>query len=266
MTFMAGNTESGLTQSRRPELQQSNAILLITRPAPKAHGFAQRVAGDLPAGAQTIVSPVLRIVPVDGRVDLNGVSGLVISASSALPFVPADAVGRQFSAYCVGRNTTQTARDAGLKAQFCGETAQDLINTILQDSPGGRLLHLRGTHARGDIANSLTNGGQPCGEAIVYDQIPQELSHVAHQALVGPHPVVVPVFSPRSAAVLGQQAIDARAPIVLVALSPAVAEAWSGPVPAETLCAARPDAASMQTAVKRAFIAAERLEGLPGPS
>jgi uroporphyrinogen-III synthase len=65
--------------------------------------------------------------------------------------------------------------------------------------PDAPLLHLRGRHARGDIAGQLGAAGLPVREQIVYDQKSLPLSDAALACLKGPAPVIVPLFSPRSA-------------------------------------------------------------------
>jgi uroporphyrinogen-III synthase len=64
--------------------------------------------------------------------------------------------------------------------------------------------------------------------------------------------VIAPLFSPRSAALLSGSALQGvRAPLLVAALSPAVAEAWSGPAPAALEVADRPEAAALLAAMER---------------
>jgi uroporphyrinogen-III synthase len=100
-------------------------------------------------------------------------------------------------AFCVGDRTAAAARLAGFAATSAQGDAAALLALILSDPPGP-LLHLRGQDTRGDLARRLSARGVPA-----------------------------PLFSPRSAAILGAECvrIAATAPIHVVALSPAVAEA-----------------------------------------
>lgn len=61
---------------------------------------------------------------------------------------------------------------------------------------------------------------------VVYDQLSQPLSDAARQALAGMAPVILPLFSPRSARILSEQVTQARAPLWLVPISPAAAARW----------------------------------------
>ena len=68
--------------------------------------------------------------------------------------------------------------------------------------------------------------------------------------LQGPSPVILPIFSPRSARLLAVELrrVAAIAPIWLAALSAAVAEAFDFPT-VFTEIATRPESAAMQAAV-----------------
>jgi uroporphyrinogen-III synthase len=69
--------------------------------------------------------------------------------------------------------------------------------------------------------------------------------------LQDPRPVILPIFSPRSARLLAAELrrVAAKAPIWLAALSPAVAEAFDFPT-VYTEIATRPDSPAMLQAVQ----------------
>ena len=82
----------------------------------------------------------------------------------------------------------------------------------------------------------------------VYDQQALPLSAAGRALLRGQAPVVLPLFSPRSARLAAQAARDAAAPLWLAAISAAAAAAWGqagGPVPARRVVADAPDAGGM---------------------
>jgi uroporphyrinogen-III synthase len=68
--------------------------------------------------------------------------------------------------------------------------------------------------------------------------------------------VLLPLFSPRSAALASEMAGDAAAPILLAALSPAVAREWAGPAPVAAETAERPVSAAMIGAIANVIAAA----------
>jgi uroporphyrinogen-III synthase len=97
------------------------------------------------------------------------------------------------------------------------------------------------------VAARLAALGLPAAEAVVYDQRPQPLTPAARAWLAGARPVIVPLFSPRSAALFAAEAAGAAAPLRIAALSAAVAAA--APPAALLAVAARPDAAAMSDLV-----------------
>ena len=234
-----------------------NATLLLTRPQDAAERFAARIQV---AGARIVISPILRLRAVEADPLDGQTNGLVITSAAAVRFGKSLIQGQRV-AYCVGHRTTEAARAAGLHAQQAGQNAEGLISSLLARPPVGPLCHLRGRHSRGNVAARLTAGGLRCTERVVYDQVEQALTPAARAALQGAGPIVLPLFSPRSAVLLSGQAAGSTASLHLVAISPAVAESWRGPAPASLEIAARPDGAAMAQAVARAIDAVQRLEG-----
>jgi uroporphyrinogen-III synthase len=215
--------------------------LLLTRPRAQSDRFAAMCRPRLPQ-VGIVISPILEIEPIGTPPDLRGYRGLILTSENALTAlsqpVPADLV-----AYCVGDRTAEAARQAGLTAHSVGGSAEDLYAALA--GAEGPLLHLHGVHARGELASRLTEAGTPTEEAVVYDQLPRPLSGPAKALLSGTSPVLLPLFSPRSARLLSDAAKNAVAPLFLAAMSEAVAAAWAGPAPALVRSAERPAAPAM---------------------
>ena len=236
--------------------------LLLTRPRPQAERFAQAFAERFGPAIRIVISPLLRIEPQQGALPpLSDYSGLVFSSRNGVQSLAGMSDDRRLPAYCVGARTAEAARAIGLRAEFCGADADALVARLAQAAPGGRLLHLRGAHARGGIAERLSASGQPCDEAVIYDQIPQKLSPEALDLLTGEGLVLLPLFSPRSARLAAQATAGATAPLALASMSRAVTEAWAGPLPVLLRQAAHPDAAAMLDALGALIAAARHLEG-----
>lgn len=210
-------------------------IVLLTRPLADLRGFAARL-GDVPV----VISPILRIVPVDH-------DAAAAAAAPALVFTSRHAVafggpGRGRVAYCVGAGTAAMARKAGFRVIEGPGDAAGLIPLLRSaDLP---LLHLRGRY----LARDLDVPGM-----VVYDQQPQALSEQAMAVLAGDRPVLLPLFSPRSARLVSRAAAGARAPLQAVAISAAVAAAWDGPR-ADMEIAAHPDADLMLAAINQLLL------------
>lgn len=212
-------------------------ILLMTRPGDDSESTAARI------GADVIVAPILQIVPVDH-------DGAALAQAPGLVFTSAHAVasagpGRGRPAICVGERTGQVARDAGF-AVIQGAGTADSLAPLIAASPVP-LVHPHGRH----LAQRLAVPG-----VVVYDQRPQPLTARARAALMGARPVVVPVYSPRSARLLAGMAAGARAPLWLVAISDAAAAAWTAPA-ARRAVADQPSGRAMDAAI-RAMLAAEQ--------
>lgn len=230
--------------------------ILLTRPADAAARFAEKLRarlGDVPI----VISPLLRIewrqAPLPGGTPIftspNGVEG----------FLRAGGVARG-ACWCVGEATARAARAAGFAARASGGDAAALTADILASGETGPFAHLRGVHIAADLAATLRESGCVVEEAVVYDQIAQNLSDEALALLNGGNPVVLPLFSPRTA---GQFAREHRgaAPLFVATMSAAVSKAL-GPFEPVRICqAARPDAAAMADAAERLFAAALHLEG-----
>ena len=133
---------------------------------------------------------------------------------------------RDLPAWCVGEATTAAARAQGWDAECAGRDAEDLVQTLIARRPDAPLIHLRGVHARGDIAARLSAAGIETREAVIYDQRLLPLVPQAVQALAGTEPVIVPLFSPRAARHFASLATG-RAPVFIAAMSHAVAKSVS---------------------------------------
>ncbi|MCV2882137.1 uroporphyrinogen-III synthase [Actibacterium sp. XHP0104] len=236
-------------------MTQGPTPIILTRPWEQGQEFAARLADVLP-GTPVILSPVMRIEPLPAD-NLPEAEAVILSSTNAVPAV----AGQRIVAYCVGPRTARAAQEAGLQAVDCGGDAEALVATLTHIAPKGRLLHLRGEHARGEICARLNAAGLRCDEQVVYRQVPQELSRNARDALAGAGPVVLPLFSPRSARLLSARCADARAGLVLVAISEAALQAWESPAPRHAVVAQKPNAEAMLQAITALFAAPGRLEG-----
>lgn len=184
--------------------------LLLTRPRDASRRFAAQVAY---LGLPVVIAPVLRIVPVEhDTARLAAARGLVFTSVHA---VPAAGAGLGRPAICVGPATADAARAAGFEVtEGPGDAARMMP---LLTGLGAGWLHPHGRH----LAKSL-----PVPGMMVYDQVPQALTDAARDLLVGAAPVLLPLFSPRSARLVAQAAGRARAPLWLAPISAAADAAW----------------------------------------
>lgn len=236
--------------------------LLMTRPHPAAERFVAGLPAALRVQLTVIHAPLLEIVPLAVAVPDEGLRGVIFTSANGVEAAARAGAPTGLPAYCVGEQTAEAARVAGWPPRVTCPDAEHLIAALLRLRPEAPLLHLRGVHARGDIAGRLTAGGIETRALPVYDQRLLPLTAQARAALAATGPVIVPLFSPRTA----RQFADiggGSAPLYLAAISPAAAEAVENMHPAALIVAGHPDAAAMAAAVETLVARASRLEG-PG--
>ena len=222
--------------------------VLLTRPRHAAEAFAERLRA---AGlsAPILIAPVIEIRPLAPLPDPASYPLLVFTSANAV-----SALGRRPDlarrpAWCVGDATAEAAHRAGLDGRSAGGDAGALLDLLFRERPQGPALHLRGRHGVGELAARLTAGGLPTDEAVVYEQEARPLSPEAQALLAADCPVVLPLFSPRSARLVAA-AGPITAPRAIVAISEQVAASWTGG--GSVLVAAAPDATAMTAAVASA--------------
>ncbi len=225
-----------------------DAAVLLTRPKAQSRRFAAALAERFGPGLRVAISPlmVLRVLPAE--LPPGPFAGIVLT-SEAGAMVAGAWNGLPRRAWCVGDRTAAAARAAGFDAVSAQGDAGALIARILASGERGPLLHLRGQDSRGDVAARLSDAGIPTAEAVVYAQAPQPPTAEAHALLTGSPPVVLPLFSPRSALLFRASLAEIRAPLHVAAISPDTADAAHDLRPARLITAARPDAEAMLDAV-----------------
>ncbi|OUD09728.1 hypothetical protein BVC71_07800 [Marivivens niveibacter] len=223
-------------------------ILLLTRPRLDSERFLDAVTNDY-GPIKSVISPVMEIIPLE--VSLPDCDEVILTSANGARQAARLGVPHGTRAWCVGNRTAQVAKQAGLDPISAGKDADALVNLISSEQTR-RLCHLRGTHARGDVAQRLTQLGKNCAEAICYDQRACPPDPDALDAVSGTDPVVLPLFSPRSAVLI--PAI-VNAPVHAIAMSHAVAAELADLGVDTVVVADRPDFDSMVAATCRRLFA-----------
>lgn len=231
-------------------------VLLLTRPRAQSERFAAEAAERL-GHPPVVIAPLIEIAPrpIDRAPAAYGT--LLFTSENGVAAFAAQSGLRDRPAVCVGPRTEAAARAEGFEARWVsaeGGDAEALIRAILAERPPEPLLHLRGSHAAASLRTRLGAAGLACDEAVVYAQNCVPLSPEGVAALKATAPVVLPLFSPRSAALAAEAAAGAAAPLHPVAISEAAAARWVAvrgqqPLPV----AARPDAGAMLVALEGVF-------------
>ncbi|SIO49687.1 uroporphyrinogen-III synthase [Rhodovulum sp. ES.010] len=225
-------------------------LLLLTRPRPQSARFADAFTARFGTGVEIVTAPVMEIVPDDDPVPLDGVDGLIFTSENGVAAFAEVQSDRTLPAWCVGDRTAQAARAAGFATATASDgTATALVRDIAAHAPGGRLLHLRGEHAAGDVVGDLAALGFEVESRVIYRQRAIPLDDAALARAAAAPATLLPLFSPRSASLVGAAFEGRSARLDIVAMSPAVTQAWRGPAPFRLREAARPDAEAMLDAL-----------------
>ncbi len=227
--------------------------LVLTRPDRQSRRFAAELGLDLPVE----IAPVMEIVLSDAG-PVGDARGVIFTSENGVRAAAASGL-RAGEAHCVGANTARAAREAGFEVRQIGRTADELVATLLAAGDVTRpLLHRSGEHTRGEVAERLSAAGLPTEARVVYRQDERALPQALVTRLRNGAPVLLPLFSPRSAALVSAQ-VGCAPGAAVICLSDAVRAACT--LEAETVetCAAPTGDAMREALYRRA--AAKALEG-----
>lgn len=219
--------------------------LILTRPKPASEAFLAALPKTLRARFAPIFSPLIEIIDLNVSVTLTAQDAAIFTSANGVQAAP-KGLGR--TAFCVGTTTTQTAQARGWTAEQAGTDANTLISTLISKNPTQRLVHLSGVHTRGEVAVNLMQAGLNVQHIPLYDQRLCGLTETATNTLLREKQVIVPLFSPRTAAQFVTVA-PRTASVHVVAISNAVAAALGSASLACLAIATRPDAQAMGEAL-----------------
>lgn len=234
-------------------------VIILTRPAPASGSVAQQLRDKL-GDVDVIVAPLLDIRPITGLPPLERYKALIFTSANGVDQFCAQSERRDLPCFAVGEATAARAKEHGLSAEVFGPDAAGMIRTLLAKQVKGPLLHLRGAHARGDIAENLTFSGCQTDDAVIYEQWPVALSDQAKAALTKPNSVIVPLYSPRTARLFAREHAG-QAPLFVAALSSAVAQEVAGLEMRMCMVADKPEAGVMLDCIIALYKAALWVEG-----
>jgi len=227
----------------------NDPIIIFTRPR-KA---SERFCAELGWSGPTVFSPLLDIEFLKVDIDFSACSGVIFSSENAIRAIEPCGGFHGKNAFAVGVRTAERAISLGFNVAVGDGNADQLVDLILQSDVQGKLLYPRGRHASGQIAQRLIAQGLDVTEVIVYEQHEVPLSAQALAALSGTNPVLLPVFSARTAQILSKRllATPPTAPIHLISISNQVAESWDGPDLASSVVAENPSSTGMKLMLMR---------------
>lgn len=227
-------------------------LILLTRPQAQSERFAAALRQQIGA-PEVLIAPLMVAEFMQPEVPPRDWQGLILTSETgaeAARRIAAVGAALPERAYCVGDRTAEAARAAGFAAISAQGAATDLVDDLLARKLAGPLLHLRGKASTGDIAAQLSTAGTETISLVCYEQHPLQAGPGLIAALRETRPVLLPLFSARSAELFRDQVatIVVAAPIWVVAMSAAVAQALHPLVPGRLAVAGRPDGAAMVAA------------------
>ena len=223
--------------------------LLLTRPLAASERFAAAFRTRFGADWPVILSPLMRVEFLSPDLSSAPVDHLVFTSETAVGAYARLARDRRATAWCVGPRTAAAARTAGFAVQDAAGDGRRLAMMIKSSDVAGRILWPHGADVAHDIAADLSADGIKTDGLVVYTQATLDPSPAAMALMEGADPVLLPLFSPRSARLAVRAFGRATAPLLVAALSPAVAAAASPLAPRRMTTAAKPDSESLLEAM-----------------
>lgn len=226
-------------------------ILLLTRPQAASDRFAAEARTALGADWPVLIAPLMRTIWQGALPEMLNLSDVIFTSETALRGFCRLSARRDMRAWCVGARTTAAAERAGFAVCQGPGDAQGLAALIAKTCAAKQLLWPHGKDIARNMDDLLVSVGIETVSAVIYDQQPVPLTAEALTLLSGHMPVLLPLFSPRSAR-LFQKALGAHtvnAPLYLASLGPNVDVAAALLTARHRRVATRPDAASLLMAL-----------------
>lgn len=224
-------------------MAKESRILLLTRPEGASRRFAAAVQGALGDGWRVVISPLMKTRFL--TVPLPDCDTLVFTSETAVRAVARLGTDRRALAWCVGPRTEEAARAAGFSTKRGGGTAEELVAAILADRPGSAVFCPRAQDQAVDVAKLLNSAGIETVSEVLYAQIAHPPTDEATRVMAGADPVILPLFSARSARLARAAFLGHRAPLCVAAISAQVAQEAEGLGARQVALAETPDAAGM---------------------
>ena len=225
--------------------------IILTRPVKEARDFSERILTRLPE-VKIIISPLITIKFTTPKVDLTAFDGIIFTSSNGVKAIKNLSIPQNMPCFAVGPKTAQQASKLGFLASQGPGNADDLINLILSRPSFGRLLHISGEHTHGNISKQLTQVGHSCEHLVAYKQETRSLTAEALDAFKRRTPLILPLFSTRTAQLLITQNVPLEHSY-MIALSEAVAEPFKGFNLSSLTVAEAPNSHSMLNDLTRTF-------------
>ena len=224
-------------------------MLLLTRPQAASVRFADQFRARFGAGWPVMIAPLMQTRFFAPEIDIAGVSHVIFTSETAVQALCRLTKARNLHAWCVGPRTGRAAQNAGFGTTEGPGNASGLVRMILAAKPAGRFLWPHGADIAQNIAAKLISVGTDTVSVALYSQDALPLAPDVQTRLSAAAPLLLPVFSPRSASLATQALSGHCAPLYIAAISAEAAVAATGLSPQRLAVASRPDSESLLDAL-----------------
>ena len=223
---------------------QENVILLLTRPLGGNERFCLKIK-HLLYSCEILDNPIQKIdfLPSLSKVNKNSV--LIFTSANGLRAAKKHNLINK-KCFVVGANTKKIAVSFGYDVLGVSKDQENLLKLIKSKKPTESMVHIRGKHTVGNLCDALKRNQFSCLDIIGYNQEPLKIKKQNLQKIHSGRPVVLPIFSSRSAELL-QSNLDLTG-FNVIAISEAVAKIVTGVELGELVISKKPDLNSMQEA------------------
>ena len=223
---------------------QENVILLLTRPLGGNERFCLKIK-HLLYSCEILDNPIQKIdfLPSLSKVNKNSV--LIFTSANGLRAAKKHNLINK-KCFVVGANTKKIAVSFGYDVLGFSKDQENLLKLIKSKKPTESLVHIRGKHTVGNLCDALKRNQFSCLDIIGYNQEPLKIKKQNLQKIHSGRPVILPIFSSRSAELL-QSNLDLTG-FNVIAISEAVAKIITGVELGELVVSKKPDLNSMQEA------------------
>ena len=223
---------------------QKNVILLLTRPLGGNERFCLKIK-HLLYSCEILDNPIQKIdfLPSLGKVNKNSV--LIFTSANGLRAAKKHNLINK-KCFVVGANTKKIAVSFGYDVLGFSKDQENLLKLIKSKKPTESMVHIRGKHTVGNLCDALKRNQFSCLDIIGYNQEPLKIKKQNLQKIHSGRPVILPIFSSRSAELL-QSNLDLTG-FNVIAISEAVAKIITGVELGELVISKKPDLNSMQEA------------------
>lgn len=167
----------------------------------------QRTAAELRslglARHRMVLSPLVKIRFITPKLNLGRFRSAVFTSQNAARATSSPPAG--MLAWCIGKKTADIARKKGFMVVTAKGNAESLISLLKESPLKHPVVWLRGQDTAVDIQRRLSETGIQIQSEIVYEQQALCLSKAALAKLQA-QPCILPVFSPKTAAILSREA------------------------------------------------------------